>query len=365
MNLFKYIEKYGAFTFYEKPFNEVDAVLFSFLSYVNFDGIVGHKKISIKNVGNIHFDTHSKKEKNITAVRDACKVLNCIKDTKRYENCYLYNYVRTIDKEIQFSAISIEYQKNRIYVSFEGTNEMISGWRENLILSYSFPTATHLKAIEYVNKYFTFPIKKIILGGHSKGGNLALAAGMSCRALVRSKISAIYNVDGPGLLDKEFNSNQFKRIIPKYHHIIPNNSVVGIILNNTNDYVIQSTIAGPLSHDILYWNIENNHFIKSKLSTFSKELGIRLKNYLNSYSIDELKGVIKNLDKVCLRANINSLLDFRNDVHNISKFIMECHSLDIESRNMVYDLLNVIIRSIGDSKYRDFMQFVKKFKLDI
>lgn len=365
MNLIKYIEKYGEFSFSEKPFNEVDAVLFSFLSYVDFSKIVFSRKISIKNVGNIHFDTHSKKEKAITAVRDATKVLNKIKDTKRYGSCFLYNYERVVNKDIQFSAISIEYQKNRVFVSFEGTNEMISGWRENLILGYSFPTATHLKAIEYVNNHFTFALKKIILGGHSKGGNLALVAAMCSRSIVRAKISSIYNVDGPGLLQKEFESPQFKRIIPRYHHIIPHNSVVGIILYNTNEYVVQSTVVGPLSHDVLYWDIENNHFVKSRLCSFSKELGERLLNYLSSYSVSELKSTIKNLDKVCQKANIDSLLDFRNDVHNITNFILACHSLDVESRNMVYDLLNIIIRSIGDSKYRDFMQFVKKFKLDI
>lgn len=239
MNLYEYIDNYGIYTFEEKPFNEVDSMIFSFLSYADFNQIVGKRKVSLKDVGRMHLGIHNKKEKNIIAVKEGNKILNYMKDTNRYKNCALFRHEYVGTNDIQFCAISIEYQKNKVYVSYEGTDQLISGWKENLLLGFNFPTDTHKKAIKYLNHYYTLGFKKIIVGGHSKGGNLALVASMCCNPLVRSKIQTIYNFDGPGLLDKEFRSKNFKRILPKYAHIIPDDSIVGILLHNQKDTVVK------------------------------------------------------------------------------------------------------------------------------
>ena len=108
------------------------------------------------------------------------------------------------------------------------------------------------------------------------------------------------------------------------------------------------------SHRIIYGTKEGNIELKKGL------LG-----YLDTHTPDELKTVIFNLDKVCQKAGVSNLNEFKTDTHKIIDFIKACSCLNIESRNMLYDLLNVIIKALGDSKHRDFVEFVKKFKLDI
>ncbi len=365
MNIYNYMDQYGCYSFEEKPINEVDCVIFSFLSYADFDHIVENKKISLKDVGRMHLGLHKKGEKNVMAVREATKMLTYMKDTKRYRDCSLFHYVYESTKDYQFSAISIEYQKNRVFVSYEGTDQMISGWKENFLLSYSFPTITHTRAIEYLNRFYTFSMKKLIVGGHSKGGNLALVASMCCNSFARSHIKMVYNMDGPGLLDKEFRSKRFRRILPKYKQIIPEDSIVGIMLYSSNVEVIHSKATGILSHNVAYWEVEKDHFKKDRLSSFSKELKKGLLGYLDTHTPDELKTVIFNLDKVCQKAGVSNLNEFKTDTHKIIDFIKACSCLNIESRNMLYDLLNIFIKALGDSKHRDFVEFVKKFKLDI
>ncbi len=215
MNIYDYVDNYGIYTFDEKPITLVDKVIFSFLSYVNFQGIVKYNKITIKEAGRIHLGMHKLDEVNIIAVKEANKLLRHIKDTKRYKDCLLYNYVYEGTEHLQFSAICIEYQKNKVYVSYEGTDQLISGWKEDIVLAYRTNTLSHRKAIKYLNKYFTFSNKQLIIGGHSKGGNLALIASMYANFFVRSQIKEIYNVDGPGLLQQEFCSREFKRIMPR------------------------------------------------------------------------------------------------------------------------------------------------------
>ena len=84
MNIYDYMDQYGCYSFEEKPINEVDCVIFSFLSYADFDHIVENKKISLKDVGRMHLGLHKKGEKNVMAVREATKMLTYMKDTKRY-----------------------------------------------------------------------------------------------------------------------------------------------------------------------------------------------------------------------------------------------------------------------------------------
>jgi len=361
MNIYNYIDNYSMKTFDEYPFNDIDAVLFSFISYVDYGKIVEDKKILLTDVGRMHFGLHNKEEKNIIAVRDATNLLNYIKDTNRYKNCYLYNYVYDIKNDIQFSAICIEYQKNKVYVSYEGTNALISGWKENFVLSYSFPTLSHIKAIEYLNKHFTFSRKELILGGHSKGGNLALVAGMKANFLVRSKIKEIYNIDGPGLLDKEYKSKSYQRILHKYKQILPDNSLVGIIMNSSNRKVIQTSIVGPLAHDILYWNIEKDHFIPSKLSEYSKELSIALKKYQKKHTKEEIEKAIQDIYSVIVESNIIELQDLKS-FNNIKSLITNSKKLDDNSRTLFLELIGTFIKSLGSTIYNRFqlLTIIKK-----
>lgn len=365
MNLYEYIDNYGIYSFNEKPFNEVDSVMFSFLSYVNYDNIFQKDKIRLKDVGRIHFGLHKKNEKNILAVREATKLLNYMKDTKRYGNCYLYHYIYDANDEYQFSAISIEYLKNYVYISYEGTDQMISGWKEDFLLSINYPTRTHMKAIEYLNHFYSFSSKKLIIGGHSKGGNLALVASMNSNFLVRKKIKKVYNVDGPGLLKRQFESKKFNKILPIYSHIIPDDSVVGVLLHSKHYKVVDTEVTGVLAHDILYWKVKEDSFVPDKLSSFSKNLGKGLTNFAESYDNKSIRNLVQNFDKVCSRAKVSSLLDIKNHPRKMIDLIVECRSFDQESRNVLYDLLNIIIKAYGNSKYNDFMAFVKKFKIDI
>ena len=62
--------------------------------------------------------------------------------------------------------------------------------------------------------------KKIYVGGHSKGGNLAMASVMKIRDAVYDRIVLVYNNDGPGFLKNEFGSDENKRLYKKLYNII-------------------------------------------------------------------------------------------------------------------------------------------------
>lgn len=361
MNIYDYIDNYGVYTFDEKEINIVDKVIFSFISYVDFKGIVAKDKISIKEAGRIHLGLHKLDEINIIAVKEANKILRYIKDTKRYKDCLLYNYVYEGTEHLQFSAICIEYQKNRVYVSYEGTDQLISGWKEDIVLAYRTNTLSHKKAIKYLNKNFTFTNKQLIVGGHSKGGNLALVASMYANILVRSQIREVQNVDGPGLLDIEFYSREFKRVTPKYKHIIPDNSLIGMCLNNTNEIVVKTLAQGPITHDIAYWEIKDDSFVPSKLSPYSKELRNDILDWLKVTHKNDIRKLAKNFQNIFESAGIDSLIDIKKKKRIIFDLIEESKNMDPEAKNVLINFMKIFIKSIGDTYITEMKTKIKDY----
>ncbi len=359
MNIYDYLEEWGIYSFEERTFNEVDAVIFSFLSYANFHPIFEEREeISLQEAGRIHIGSDIPTKKNIIAVKEANKLLRYMKDTKRYKDCKLFHYEYIANDDVQFGAISIEYLKNQVFVSFEGTDETISGWKENFILSYEFPTKSHKLAISYLNKHYLFSLKKLMIGGHSKGGNLALVSSMYASFPVRTKIKKVYNADGPGLLEKEFLSKKYQKIKPQYQHIIPSDCFIGLLLHHSNDVVVKSDHRGILSHNIVYWKIDKNHFIKAELSPFSKKLDQELREWFASYHEEDKKEFIQNLEDLMIRSNIQNIIDVETNKKKLFTLIKESKEMSEKTKQITKDFILLLIQCFGHTKKEEMKKFM-------
>lgn len=357
MNVFSYIDKYGCYNFKEVEFNEVDNIIFSALAYVSLDKYVSNNRFNkrtIRDVGNKFFLDYDKKIKNITAVRNGIKILKYIKDTRRYGDLLLYNYSYIGNDKQQFSAITIEINKSWVYVAYEGTDQLISGWKEDFMMAYKFPILSQRRAIDYLNRHFLFNNKDIILGGHSKGGNLAMVAGMYANYWVKDRIVKIYNNDGPGLRKKEIESKYYKSIENKLIHIIPNYCLVGLLLRHTDNYiVIRSTKKNIYSHALVTWVVKDNMLERSELSTFSKVLDEGVIKWLDQYDDEKREKFVEALFMIFDRANVVSLTDVLENKKLILKLIRESTGIDKETKNMIKDFIYVIFKYFKDTKVEE------------
>lgn len=367
-SLFKYVSKYGNLSFKEEKFNDVDNVILSVLSYIKFDGIVskGRMGITLKEAADIYFTRYSKKDlnNNIFSIKSAIKLFSFIKDYKRYQELVLYNYIYFDSSDEQFSALCIKISDDLIYVSFEGTDEVVSGWKEDLELSYMFPIPAQLDAISYLNKSIKLKDKKIIVGGHSKGGNLAVVAAMYCNFYIRNKIIKIYSNDGPGFLEEEINSRKFKRIKSRYVHLIPNCSIVGVLLNNSNDKVIKSSSKGILGHDALTWEVEDNHFVSSDLNKDSLVLKNIMIKWLDEYSFEKRMICVSELFKILKSNNIYTLLDLKKKgIMGVIKIIKDSKEIDEVAKEMFKQLLTLIYNDYS-SMFKEKFSFNKNKEVE-
>ena len=348
MNLFDYIDKYRDYTFLDKSFNEIDNVIFSCLAYINFSYIISDNKknkITLQEAADKYFLTHSKKIERIDmlAHKEALKILRRVKDTIRYKNILVYGYQYIFDEASQYSAVTFELSKDLCYVAFEGTDQLTSGWKEDFEMSYRFPVKAHKYAIKYLNRNFLFSNKKIIVGGHSKGGNLSLVASMFCNFFIRRKIINVYSNDGQGLRKAQIESKNYAKIQDKFVHIIPQFSVVGLLYRHDENYtVIHSTRPGLTAHCTSYWKVDDDHFVRDKLSPFSEILDKGMITWLDKYDDEKREKFVNSVFKILEDNNVKSILQLRSEIKLLIQVARSSKGLDPIVSEMIKDLLKIM-----------------------
>lgn len=352
-NIIKYIKNYGNKTFYEKEFNELDNLVFSSLSYLDFSNIVSKKKdkISISKAAEIFFLKYKFREvaKLGIAQKESYKILKEIYLTNRYKDVLMYAYKYIGDKNKQFSALTFKVKKKFIYVSYEGTDNLLSGWKEDFELCYKFPIESQKCAIEYLNKTIGFFDRNVIIGGHSKGGNLALVSSMYCKNIISRKIINIYSNDGPGLRKNEIESKKYKKIENRFIHIIPNYSLVGLLLRHNDNYkVIKSSRRDLMAHSIMTWQIDGDKLKLAPLSELSKKLDKSILAWLDKNDDTKREKIIKTVFKALENSGVNNLNDFKN-IKTAIKVVKNIRSIDYETKNLILDFLKFNVEYIlGD-----------------
>ncbi len=263
-NFMDYLDWRGDLAFSEAPFNEVDALLLSYLSYVNLDGVLSDLSkesapaIPLCKVRERFFSIHTQEEfkKDRSFIRQAPLLLDKMGSTRRFGQILLSHYVNHIDigEEVQFSALKIDLP-DMVYISFRGTDDTIIGWKEDFNISYLTVPAEQ-EAVKYVNRVLRANKKPVITGGHSKGAHLAVYAAAKVTPAIRDRILAAYNFDGPGFDEAFLASKEMQEIKGRVRRYVPEDSVIGMLLGHSVEPVIvKSSSKGMMQHDPFSWQL--------------------------------------------------------------------------------------------------------------
>ena len=260
-NIIDYLNWRGDLTFSQVPLNEIDSLILSRISYFPFDNLFqGEEKITIEKAYK-----RFKKEKDKTVLQiDDLELFPAVAGCARYKDLVLLDYINKIEpkEEKQFSAITICLPNNLLYVSFRGTDNTLIGWKEDFNMSFSSHVPSQKDSKVYLDDIASKYEGDIIVGGHSKGGNLAVYAATFCNDETKKRIKVIYNEDGPGFDEDIIQTDGYQKIIKKVHTYIPQSSVIGRLLNHQEAYtVVQSTASGIMQHDLYSWQVLGSKFI--------------------------------------------------------------------------------------------------------
>lgn len=350
MNLINYIDKYGDLTFDELGINILDYLVFAELAYLDFDGIVSttdKSKITLGHAAYLYLTKYQGAYYRIqvTAIKSATKLLKAIRTKPRYIDLKMYNYRYECSHDLQFSAFMVDISEKLSVIAFEGTDDLISGWKEDFAMSYEFPVPAQKLAIQYVNKNIGyFDKRKYVICGHSKGGNLSLVSGMYTNLLKQHNIKEIYSFDGPSLDMKKIYSFRYNLIYKKYTHIIPDSSIFGLLFFDRKYTVIKSNKRGPLGHDGLTWQTNGTDFIYTNISTTSESFYITFNDWLSRYDKKQRKYLTEQIFAIFDRCNIKSIVELNDHMFAyIKDLVDEINNVDPETKRMLKELFKLMI----------------------
>ena len=264
-------------------------------------------------------------------------LLNKIKTSKRYENIIISNFKNVRNNDTQFGAMSVRFNDN-LLIAFKGSDSSLISWIENLRLNYQYPTYTQSKGIKYAKDNILDSDKNVYLVGHSKGGNLAMCAGMEIPSGLRDKVKVIYNFDGPGFLKKEY-EKKFNLIKEKVVNIVPTGSVVGMCLYNDNFKSVKSKDLAFGEHYPVGWGVFGEFFVKTSLSRVSKQ--IHEMTTTNLDAVDK-KQLGETIEELCKGLGVDYDSDFHLSMSEIWEIIRNMKGIDPK----VYKYLTSVMQTL-------------------
>ena len=256
------------------PFNEVDSLVLSELIYADFDGVVpsSGELVSIEEACRRFWALHTREE--ILArerfTRTAPLLMEAMAGEARYGGTRLSHYYSVLDPEadVQLAAMTFWLPDGTAFAAFRGTDGTVVGWKEDFLLSYLPETEGQRRAAAYLNRVFGGGGTPLRVGGHSKGGNLAVYAAVCAGADVRGRITAVYSNDGPGFLDDFLQTDAYREMLPRIVCTVPAGTVIGALLSSqARRHVVKSSATGILQHDGFTWQVEGPRFLEAEKRT--------------------------------------------------------------------------------------------------
>ncbi len=152
--------------------------------------------------------------------------------SKRYKYLKAFAYVNDyqIDLQQQFAAVSYHLDRDTVLTCFRGTDDTIIGWKEDFHIDlYEGNSCTTICQSLFAG-YHGSQHSDFYVSGHSKGGNLAIYATSQLPPTLQQYILIVYAFDAPGLHKQYLTSDGYLGIEQKIVPIIPQNSIVGMML---------------------------------------------------------------------------------------------------------------------------------------
>lgn len=354
-NLIDYIHKYGHVSFSRKKFNDLDNVVFSYLSYLNYaDTCAVENGHTLQEILTDFLSKHRFRDslRRGLGERDAYKLAVEVKDMPRYAKITVKDYMYVMDSDTQFGVMTFNITRRLAFISFEGTDHSLGGWKEDCLLACSYPVDSHKLGIEYLRKHIKMTGPRVIVGGHSKGGNTALVSAMAMKGWRQKKIRAVYSNDGPGLRKREIESEAYKAIRPKFKHIVPHCSIVGMLLRHDTHFVVKSNQRGIFAHLPLTWEVMDDKFRRSVLTAQSQAINKSLVGWLDQHDDATRLKIVNDTFDALYAAGMDTTMDLRN-AKKLFALLKDLKKFDKETRDLALSLAKYSYDNIVSATKKD------------
>ena len=267
-NITDYVRWYKDIGFDAKPFTKVDNIVLCQLSYIDFKPVLGEDYTDPSDAPTLseciakfaQMDIPIRKQAPDDSERFTALVRACA-DSVRFGKLKITRFkdVYSDDSAIQFCTVTFSPAdgEGASYVAFRGTDSTIAGWKEDFMFSFTLTGAQKMAADHLASEIDR--VGKVLTGGHSKGGHLAMYAAACLDEERFPKVVRVYTNDGPGFCEDVFSEEMIAKIDPVTTRIIPVFSIVGCQFEPriTDCYIVKSDRLMLDQHELCSWQIDH------------------------------------------------------------------------------------------------------------
>ncbi len=354
-NLLDYITWRGDLSFSNAPLNEIDRLIFCRLSYFPWQGIVKPEftppYISLRQA---LVQIQSRLQQGGVwqlPMKDDEKLLTLLLSCPRFTNLQLcgFSSLSNRQKQEQFAAITIRLPDS-LYLSFRGTDGTLIGWKEDFNMSFSDTVPAQTDAVHYTQQAAAAYEGNLRLGGHSKGGNLAVYAAAFCPPETQRRILEVRNMDGPGFSQETIKKEGFQRILNRVETFIPQSSVIGMLLEHDENFtIVRSDAIGLAQHNLYAWLVYRKHFITvGAVTNASRFIDRTLKDWLAAMSPKQREGFIDSVFDILTAGGIENLQDIWQ-TKNATALLKAVNQLDASGKRDILQAFSLLRASLKKS----------------
>lgn len=261
-NLFGYLAREFE-TLDERPLAEVDSLVLACLSYYRWPGeeVRGRDGVPVREL--FRAECFDEMTRGLWDPEGLVRLLTAVAASPRFRDvrvcCYVDDFDETAEK--QFSACTLRLPSGGAYLSFRGTDNTVVGWKEDFNMAFETGVPSQYAAISYLERVEPLVEGPIYLGGHSKGGNLAVCATVRCPGRVAARIARAFSHDGPGFTEEALSDAGWLDRAHLVSKTVPRSSVIGMLFERQEDYaVVESSTSGLMQHNPFSWVVEGTDF---------------------------------------------------------------------------------------------------------
>ncbi|MBR1522897.1 MAG: DUF2974 domain-containing protein, partial [Lachnospiraceae bacterium] len=369
--IYDYIKWRGDERFSYRPFSETDAVIRCYLAYLDINDAM---RASVRpsdpctwrsdNRYKLRDICHSTKEKgggyNILTISGGfgeSPLIDAMAVSKRFGDLWISRLMEVYDEEnsVQFSAITIALDNHSSFIAFRGTDDSLAGWKEDFMMSY-----TTVKAQELALSYARQQIEDILtnderhvfyLGGHSKGGNLALYSAATLPMDMWQSVQHVYMLDSPGLCLDAAPQVDLDHIAGRTTHIRPEFSVIGSLFDTSipDTKIVKSNAKKMMQHDLSSWGVRyGDLYYTEKLAPAAKKIDEGLDRWLEKASAEERTAFVTELfDAIAAEGILHFKDTSAIDRHSIQNIVLRVTNMSHDARATALSLPKELIKSMA------------------
>ena len=343
-NILYFLKEFKDKSFKELPFCEADALILSQISYLNIEKFMPDydKEYYLKDF--VNAKNKFELSKLTMTYKDNLKLCEVFELTNRYNDIYVKHprYILNSKQSRQFFGVTFFF-KDFLVVAYRGTDLSLAGWKEDFNMMFLDHVPSQIDSLAYIDEITErYEDKKIILVGHSKGGNLVLYAGTNSKKYVKDRIIKIYDFDGPGFSNNDiYYSKEFKEIEDKLITYSSKTSIVAMLLYHQDDIVyLKSRGFSIFQHSPYNWKINNDGSLLriERNTSFSRMFSRANTIYMNNTNKIERKRMVKIVFKILEKDPDTNLFELKKHPIKYLKFILSQKRLLTFFERCVYKL---------------------------